>query len=94
MRSRISFSSILEAGQRIEIGRYELPWSLGFPGFSSGSIIACFQMAGSVADWNDRLKRVVRYWMPRGPRCLNSWIVSPSALGAVESLLLLMAART
>ena len=55
MRWRMSFSSILEAGQRMEMGRYELPWSLGFPGFRRGRIIACFQMAGNVACWMERL---------------------------------------
>ena len=45
MRERMSISTILDAWQRMEMGQYELPWSLGLPGSRSGRKIACLQMA-------------------------------------------------
>ena len=53
---RISFSRILEAGQRREIGRKDLPWFAGLPALRRGIMMACFQMAGIHAVITERLK--------------------------------------
>ena len=58
---RMSRSSILTAGARREIGRYETPLSADFPGFNTGMILAVFQIAGTSAFATDKLKVSVKY---------------------------------
>jgi len=42
-------SKILIVGQRREMGRYDLLFSVGLPGFGRGMMIASFQIAGMSA---------------------------------------------
>ena len=57
---RSSRSRILAAGLSREMGRKDLLESRGFPGLGIGIIMACFQMAGKVAELMDWLKISVR----------------------------------
>ena len=65
-----------------------------FPGFSRGIIVACFQMAGILADKIDELKILQRKSIPKGPRCFKWRIVLLSAPVSVEFLLFFIASLT
>ena len=68
---RISASRTLTAGQRREIGRYEVAWIGSLPGLGIGTMVEVFQMEGMEFCRSEALKIDVRYWMPTGPRCLR-----------------------
>ena len=53
-------SRTLAAGQRREIGRYEVERSGGLPGLRRAIILESFQMAGMFASEMERLKSLVR----------------------------------
>ena len=53
-------SRTLAAGQRREIGRYEVDISAGLPGLRSGMILEVFQMAGMLAWEIESSNRLVR----------------------------------
>ena len=93
-KGRISFSRILAAGQRREMGRKDLPWTAGLPALRIGMMMAVFQMEGMVAELMERLKMSVRYEMPEGPRFLRCSMVRESGPAAVEPLAPLMASPT
>ena len=56
------------AGQRSEIGRYEVPTEVSLPGLGIGMINEDFHIAGILQVVTERLKRVVMYSMALGPR--------------------------
>ena len=66
MRASITFS----AGQRSEIGRYEVPREESLPGFEMGMTmtIVDFQIAGIRHDVPESLKSAMRYSIALGPR--------------------------
>ena len=66
---------ISDAGQRREIGRFDLLWSAGLPTFRRGIIIACVQRTGSHAELIERLNVLQRYEMPEGLRCFRCRLV-------------------
>ena len=57
MRASIAFG----AGQRSEIGRYEIPREESLPGFGMGMTIDDFQIAGIRHDVTESLNSAVRY---------------------------------
>ena len=56
------------AGQRSEIGRYEVHREESLPGFGMGMTIEDFQMTGIRHDVTESLKSAVRYSIALGPR--------------------------
>ena len=64
MRVSITFA----AGQRSEIGRYEVHREESLPGFGMGMTINDFRIAGIRYDVTESLKSAVRYSMAMGPR--------------------------
>jgi len=87
---RISRSSTLMAGQSREIDRNEDPKWRGLPVLGIGMIFSCFQMDGMLADCNGKLKSLMRYSSPSGPKCFRWSIVRlsrPVAMDLLESLI-------
>ena len=79
-------SKILIAGHRSETGLYEVDSCAGFPGFSNGMIVERFHISGMVQVCRDKLKIVVRYFIPKGPmcfRCIVAILSGPCALDAL-----------
>ena len=68
-----------------------MPVFRSFSGLGIGMILASFQICGIMFRFRDRLKRSVKNWMAKGPRCFRCLIFMLS--GPVELLLeaLLMA---
>ena len=60
---RVRDSSTFAAGQRSEIGRYEVPTEVSLPGFGIGMINQDFHIAGIWQVVTERLKRAVMYSM-------------------------------
>ena len=87
-------SRIFTVGLRREMGRYDLLFSAGLPGFSRGMITASFHTAGMATFWTERFRVWVRKATPRGPRCLRWREVRLSGPVAVEFLDLRMATLT
>ena len=88
IKGRRRRSRTLDAGERREIGRYEVELRAGFPGLGTGSIIAFFQIEGRLACLTDRLKISVRYLMARRPKCFKWTIEISSGPNADEFLAL------
>ena len=84
MNGRISRSSTLMARQNRETGRYEDPRRRVLLALGIGVILTCFQMYGMLADCNDRLKSLVRYCRPSGPKSFRWSMVKPSWPAVVE----------
>ena len=68
---RIRDSSTFTAGQRSEIGRYEVPREVSLPGFGIRMINEDFHIARICHVVTERLKRAVMYLIALGPRCFR-----------------------
>ena len=87
---RIRDASTFAAGQRSEIGRYEVPTEVPLPGFGIGKIDEDFHIAGIRQVVTERLKRVVMYLMALGPRFFKWKMLSLSGPKALLFLHLLI----
>ena len=90
----MSLSRTLLAGQRRDMGRWDLESSGFFPGFGRGTIVACFHIAGMLAEEIEALKMLHRKLVPEGPRCFRWRMVMLSGPVAVEFLHFRMASAT
>ena len=77
---------IFTAGQRKEMGRYEVLVFIGFPGLGIGITIACFHRVGMMVLFMELLNMLHGKLMPFGPRCLRWRIVVLSGPAALEFL--------
>ena len=91
---RIRDSSTFAAGQRSEIGRYEVPKEVSLPGFGIGMINEDFHIDGICQVVTERLKRTVMYSMALGPRFFKWKMLSLSGPKALLFLQLLIALLT
>ena len=91
---RIRDSRTFAAGQRSEIGRYEVPTEVSLPGFGIGMINADFHIAGIGQVVTERLKRAVMYSIALGPRFFKWKMLSLSGPNAQLFLQLFIALLT
>ena len=86
---RIRDSSTFVAGQRSEIGGYDVPTEVSLPGLGIGMINEDFHIAVT-----EKLKRAVMYLMALGPRYFKWKMLSLSVPKALLFLQLLLALLT
>ena len=90
----ISASKTFAAGQTSEIGRYDMPCEVSFPGFGIGMTIEDFQIEGILEELTESLNTAVRYAVALGPKCFRWKMLSLSEPKAFVLLQLLMALVT
>ena len=86
MRASITFP----AGQRSEIGRYDVPCEESLPGLGMGMTNEDFQIEGIRLYLKESLKQAVRYSMALGPRFFKWKMLSRSGPKALLLLQLLL----
>ena len=59
------------AGKMSEMGRYDVPCEVYFPGFEIGMTIEDFQIAGILEELTESLNSAVRYAVALGPKCFR-----------------------
>ena len=90
----ISVSKNFAAGQMREMGRYDVPCEVSFPGFGIGMTIEDFQIAGILEELAESLNSAVRYAVALGPKCFRRKMLSLSGPKAFVLLQLLIALVT
>ena len=86
-----SASKTFAAGQMSEMGRYDVPCEVSFPGFGLGMTIEHFQIEGILEELTESLNSAVRYAIALGPKCFRWKMLSLSGPKAFVLLQLIMA---
>ena len=90
----ISASKTFAAGQMSEMGRYDVPCEVSFPGFGIGMTIEDFQIAGILEELTESLNSAVRYAVALGSKCFRWKMLSLCGPKAFVLLQLLIALVT